>query len=157
MISKILVALDYLADTPQIFEQALTIAEKFQANLYIFHGVEPQLNTVPEMSAMAAYGGLLDAQSLSLREKEFENNITEMSAWLQALAKQASDRHIPVEVNYKIGEPKVEICNAAKESEADLIIVGRRGLRGISEVLIGSVSSYVVHHAPCSVMVVQHQ
>ncbi|OKH19583.1 universal stress protein [[Limnothrix rosea] IAM M-220] len=157
MISKILVALDYLADTPQIFEQALTVAEKFEASLHIFHCVEPQLNTVPEVGAMAAYGGLLDANTIALRERDFETGITEMSAWLQALAKQASDRQIPVEADYKIGEPKHEICNIAKTAGVDLVIIGRRGLSGLSEVIMGSVSSYVVHHAPCSVMVVQHQ
>lgn len=157
MISKILVALDYLADTPQIFEQALTVAEKFEANLRIFHCVEPQLNTIPEVGAMAAYGGMLDANTIALREREFETSLTEVSAWLQALAKQAGDRQITVETEYKIGEPKQEICHAAQAAGTDLIIIGRRGLSGLSEVLMGSVSSYVVHHAPCSVMVVQHQ
>ena len=157
MISKILVALDYLADTPQIFEEALTLAEKFQAELHIFHGVEPQLNAIPEVSAMAVYGGLLNSEAVAVREKVFETNLTEVSAWLQALAQQASDRQITAEVSYKIGEPKVDICTTAKQIEADLIIVGRRGLQGISEMVLGSVSSYIVHHAPCSVMVVQHQ
>ena len=39
--------------------------------------------------------------------------------------------------------------------EADLIVIGRRGHQGLSEILLGSVSNYVVHHAPCSVLVVQ--
>ncbi len=157
MISKILVALDYLAETPQIFEQALTAAEKYGADLHIFHCVEPQLTTVPEVGAMAAYGGLLDTNTITLREREFATNLTEVSAWLEALAQQAGDRHITVETTYKVGEPKHEICELAKKVNADLVIVGRRGLSGLSEVILGSVSSYVVHHAPCSVMVVQHQ
>ena len=157
MISRIFVAVDYLADTPQIFEQALTIAEKFQAPLNIFHCVEAQSTVVPEVSAMAAYGGMLDAQSVTMREKDLENTIAEVSAWLTALAKQAGDRQIMAETNYKIGDPKVEICQAATEWNADLVIVGRRGLSGLSEMFLGSVSSYVVHHAACSIMVVQHQ
>ena len=157
MITKIFVALDYLADTPQIFEQALELAEKYQASLNIFHCMEVQTNVVPEVSAMAAYGGLLNAQSVVIQEKELETSIAEVSAWLNALAKQASDRHIVAETNHKIGEPKVEICREAKTWNADLIIVGRRGLSGISEMLMGSVSSYVVHHADCSVLVAQHQ
>ncbi|NEO28803.1 MAG: universal stress protein, partial [Kamptonema sp. SIO4C4] len=35
------------------------------------------------------------------------------------------------------------------------VIIGRRGRVGLSEILLGSVSNYVLHHAPCAVMVVQ--
>ncbi len=38
---------------------------------------------------------------------------------------------------------------------ADLIVLGRRGRTGLAEALLGSVSNYVLHHAPCSVLVVQ--
>ncbi|MEO0350033.1 MAG: universal stress protein, partial [Cyanobacteria bacterium P01_A01_bin.15] len=38
---------------------------------------------------------------------------------------------------------------------ADLIMMGRRGRSGFSELLLGSVSNYVMHHAPCSVLTVQ--
>ncbi|WP_442949349.1 universal stress protein [Nostoc sp.] len=40
---------------------------------------------------------------------------------------------------------------------ADLIVLGRRGLKGFAELLAGSVSNHVVHHSPCSVLVVQGQ
>jgi nucleotide-binding universal stress UspA family protein len=39
--------------------------------------------------------------------------------------------------------------------EADLIIVGRKDRSGLEELLLGSVSSDVVHHAPCAVLVTQ--
>ena len=48
------------------------------------------------------------------------------------------------------------ICNAAISWQADLIIMGRRGRTGLSELFLGSVSNYVLHHAPCAVLVVQH-
>jgi nucleotide-binding universal stress UspA family protein len=38
---------------------------------------------------------------------------------------------------------------------ADLIVMGRRGVSGMHELFLGSVSNYVTHHAPCSVLVVQ--
>ncbi|NJN72511.1 MAG: universal stress protein [Limnothrix sp. RL_2_0] len=62
-----------------------------------------------------------------------------------------------VKVDYKVGESREEICIAAKEWNADMVVIGRRGLKGLSEILLGSVSNYIVHHAPCSVMVVQHE
>jgi nucleotide-binding universal stress UspA family protein len=38
---------------------------------------------------------------------------------------------------------------------ADLLVVGSQGHGGFAEVLLGSVSQYCVHHAPCSVLVIQ--
>jgi nucleotide-binding universal stress UspA family protein len=52
------------------------------------------------------------------------------------------------------GAPDREIIERAKEWEAELIVVGSHG-RGFWGRLLGSVSDGVVHHAPCSVMVVR--
>jgi len=47
------------------------------------------------------------------------------------------------------------ILRVAEREKADLIVVGSRGLRGITEVLLGSVSSGVLHHASCPVLIVR--
>ncbi len=52
------------------------------------------------------------------------------------------------------GQPADVICLEAKN--ADLVVVGSRGLGGFRGLLIGSVSQQVVHHAPCPVVVVPH-
>ena len=48
-----------------------------------------------------------------------------------------------------------EICKLAQEWNADLIVMGRRGHSILSELVLGSVSSYVIHRAHCSVHIVQ--
>lgn len=53
------------------------------------------------------------------------------------------------------GYPADVIIKEAKHIQADLIIIGSRGLRGINRFLLGSVSRKVVRHAPCSVLVVK--
>lgn len=52
------------------------------------------------------------------------------------------------------GEPATEIVAAARAAEADLVVVGRRGLGGVTELLLGSVSQKVLHHAAGDVLVV---
>ncbi len=53
------------------------------------------------------------------------------------------------------GEPAAEIVRLAHIHQAQLIILGSRGLVGVSRILQGSVSAQVVEEAPCSVFVVK--
>jgi len=54
-----------------------------------------------------------------------------------------------------MGDPGRWIRDLAHSWEADLIVLGRRGLTGVAEMFLGSVSNYIVHHVGCSVLVVQ--
>jgi nucleotide-binding universal stress UspA family protein len=53
------------------------------------------------------------------------------------------------------GDPVDTICRCAEELNADLVIVGNRGLGGVGGLVLGSVSERVVHKCPRSVMVVK--
>lgn len=53
------------------------------------------------------------------------------------------------------GHEAQEILKAARRTRADLIVVGSRGLTGLRRLLLGGVSHKVVHHAPCSVLVIR--
>ena len=64
-----------------------------------------------------------------------------------------SERGIETELHEAQGDPGVVIVQAGKD--ADLIIVGSRGLNPVQRMLLGSVSSKVVHRATCDVLVVR--
>jgi len=53
------------------------------------------------------------------------------------------------------GDPRIALIDAAKSERADMIVVGSHGRSGISKLLIGSVASHIVTHAPCTVVVVK--
>jgi nucleotide-binding universal stress UspA family protein len=53
------------------------------------------------------------------------------------------------------GNPADVIVQEAEDSGADLIVVGTRGSNAAKRLLMGSVSTNVVHHAPCDVLVVR--
>jgi nucleotide-binding universal stress UspA family protein len=60
-----------------------------------------------------------------------------------------------VEPAPKLGKPADEILNVAQQRKADLIVTGAKGLGAIGRFLLGSVSTRVVQHATCSVLVVR--
>jgi nucleotide-binding universal stress UspA family protein len=73
---------------------------------------------------------------------------------LQSLSAQANTAGVNTEFTQNTGNAGRMICELATVWNADLIIMGRRGRSGIAEFFLGSVSNYVLHHAPCSVQIV---
>ncbi|CAL9204004.1 unnamed protein product [Musa hybrid cultivar] len=53
------------------------------------------------------------------------------------------------------GDPKEMICQFAEQMQADLLVVGSRGLSKIRRAILGSVSDYCAHHATCPVLIVK--
>jgi nucleotide-binding universal stress UspA family protein len=62
---------------------------------------------------------------------------------------------IATEARVVTGDPREVLIAEARSSGADLIVVGSHGRTGLTKMLLGSVASHVVTHAPCSVMVVK--
>jgi nucleotide-binding universal stress UspA family protein len=54
-----------------------------------------------------------------------------------------------------MGRPERTLVRVAERDEVDLVVVGHRGIGGVTRALLGSVSEHVAHHAPCSVLVVR--
>jgi nucleotide-binding universal stress UspA family protein len=59
---------------------------------------------------------------------------------------------IESEGHAKSGDAANAICDVATEVDADLIVVGNKGMSGMRRVL-GSVPNSVAHHAPCDVLI----
>jgi nucleotide-binding universal stress UspA family protein len=74
---------------------------------------------------------------------------------VQRAARDALSKGVEVETHVREGQPAEVIIDVANQEQADLIVVGSRGLTGIKRYLLGSVSSKVSEHAPCSVMIVR--
>jgi nucleotide-binding universal stress UspA family protein len=76
---------------------------------------------------------------------------------LQAHAEDQADalrQHgLAVEVEVVVGDPADFLIERARELFADLIVVGNRGRGPVASVVLGSVSAYLVDHAPCPVLV----
>lgn len=158
---KILVAIDDSVLGSAVFTAALELALSNQAVIKLLHCISVDVVTDPTASPTFDVGlslGALnnnDYQTYQTQQMLMERQIETAEAVLKRYHDEATRHGVPVESNYEVGEAGHKLCEAAKDWGADLVVVGRQGLTGLSEALLGSVSNYVVHHAPCSVLVIQ--
>ncbi|NJL84166.1 MAG: universal stress protein [Chloroflexaceae bacterium] len=156
---KILVAIAETAEVADVFEQALQLTDAFGGTLLIFHCLQQTPLDLHESSTFAGLGGyssIYTADMLELEQQLAEETLNKLLVWLQTCVDKASRAGVAAQFDYRTGNPGPQICEQAQTWGADLIIVGRRGRTGLQEMVFGSVSNYVLHHAPCSVLVVQH-
>ncbi|HEY9637269.1 MAG TPA: universal stress protein [Coleofasciculaceae cyanobacterium] len=161
LFQKILVAIDDSSLSSFVFAAALELAQSNKAVMRLHSSLSSDIvseSTPPMMLDVSLPLGLVNTdeyQSFQTQQVLIEKQIEEAKAILKRYCDEAINHGVPTESNYEVGDPGHEICKAAKEWHADLIVVGRRGLTGLTEAILGSVSNYVVHHAPCSVLVIQ--
>jgi nucleotide-binding universal stress UspA family protein len=74
---------------------------------------------------------------------------------LDAAAAKARAAGVEVRTHPVQDDPADAILNVAEEVDADLIVVGNKGMTGARRYLLGSVPNNVSHHAPCSVIIVR--
>jgi nucleotide-binding universal stress UspA family protein len=74
---------------------------------------------------------------------------------LEAAAAVAREAGVEVDLYPRQGDPADAILDVAEEQEADLIVVGNKGMTGAKRFLLGSVPNKVSHHAPCSVLIIR--
>lgn len=137
---KILVALDDSSSSAEVFKQALTIARAIEAQLMILQVLED----IPVAQVKVGGNVAIDKPSTPIEQK----------VDLQAYINQAKLVGVEAEMTQSHGTPSQVICDWAWAWHADLIVIGRRGQTTISDWILGSVSTYVSQHSPCSVLLV---
>lgn len=78
-------------------------------------------------------------------------------ALLKRLSRKLKNRNIPRTMLLGEGEAKRKIPKKAEKLGVDMIVMGRRGMNKAKRLYVGSVSQYVVEHAPCAVCVVKEE
>jgi nucleotide-binding universal stress UspA family protein len=157
MLNKILVALDRSTASRTVLQNALVLAQATQAQLLLLHVLSPEDQGSPGLEALtgAGYYQMLETENIKLYQQRWQAYVDESLAELQAAADEANQMGIPTEMKQLSGQPGQMISQEAEDWGAELIVLGRRGHSGLSELILGSVSNYVVHHAHCSVFIVQ--
>ncbi len=144
---KILLATDGSAQS----QAAIDMLKNFSFKL----GDEMKIVSVVDMAvpmAIDIYGGYLpDTTEMEKTAREHaEKVLSETCERLEGICK-----NLTVTSDVLFGSPESRIVETAEEWGSDLIVVGSHGYSRWERLLLGSVSQSVVHHAPCSVMVVR--
>lgn len=157
MYQKILVAMDQSETSQYVFEQSVFLAKASDAELMLLHVLSPledpylsPVFTQPDSIYPSVQTAPIDSYM-----REWEELKKQRLDWLRSLSDTAVNAGVKAESTLNLGDAGRIICEVARNWPADLIIVGRRGRTGISEFLLGSVSNYALHHAPCSMLIVQ--
>lgn len=156
MISHILVAIDRSAASHRAFETALDMAKGLGSVLTLVHALDifdPASPKRPQV-LVNSYSMDLDRLLRESYEKQWAEFVDHYESLLKQKQEEARDVGVSARYLHPYGRPGPAICKVAKEMHADLIVVGSRGRKGLSEMILGSVSNYIMHHAPCSVMVI---
>ena len=136
----VLAAVDFSAETGVILHKAAEISRSSGAGLTLFHAVECSDALYASDMVMP-----VDFELCEEMEKKAKNHLLE-------LVKKLELEDVVVRVS--IGVAKHEIIRAAKEAEADIIVLGSHGRHGI-QLLLGSTATGVLHLAPCDVLAVR--
>jgi nucleotide-binding universal stress UspA family protein len=135
----ILVATDFSATADVALEWALEIARLHGARIHLVHGL-----LLP--SQMTDY----IPSPPNLAEEIRQAALTR----LDETANRVREAGIGVTTDLKLGVPSRSIVETAEAEEADLVILGTRGLTGVEHLLLGSTAERVVQHASCPVLAV---
>src|SRR4051812_12641369 len=137
----IVVGTDGSPSADRAVEQAATLAKMMGARLELVSGYRRD-------------------HSVGLSGGTYAGDVTEEArkaadVCLEQTAKRLRADGFEVETHCMVGDPADSLIGVAELTNADLIVVGSKGMQGGRRFLLGNVPNKVSHHAPCSVMIVR--
>jgi nucleotide-binding universal stress UspA family protein len=146
---RIIVAVDGSDNSMRAAKVAVVMAQRFESELTALHVIPTAHYAVSLTTGGVAPSGVFE------KSNEYERSMGErVVAGVVDLAKSAKVE-VRTEVQEPVGSIVEGITDYARGEHADLIVIGTRGLGGFKKLVIGSVSSGIVSHAHCSVLVVR--
>ena len=141
MYKNILIAIDGSEHSYKALDQGLKLGKSFGSNLHI-------LSVTPEDQIISMGSGVYSDQMVEEITKAHEESLHDV---------RETTADYPNEINYvhRLGKVDREILSYAKLNNITLIIIGNRGLGGISRTLLGSISTKIVNTSDISVLVVK--
>ena len=144
MFNKLVVGTDGSETADEAVRKAADLARTSGANLHIVSAYEP-----------VAPARLREEAVEVPKDLEWAiNPRQDVDATLER-AKGIAGDGVEVQTYARQGDPADAILDVAEEIEADLIVVGNKGMTGARRFLLGSVPNRISHHAPCAVLIIR--
>jgi nucleotide-binding universal stress UspA family protein len=141
MFTKILVPVDGSDNSYRALEAALVLSEKLGSNISV-------VNVMEQVPITHIESEKLLSELLEAYKKENQEILSKCSD----IARQ---KGIAIKTVLLHGNPAPVILDYSKKENFDLVIMGSRGMGKFKELIIGSVSSKIVHHSPCAIMIIR--
>lgn len=145
MFGSIVVGTDGSETATEAVRQAVALAKPLGARVQIVSAYEPVSDTRLREEAQQAPADL----------QWMVNPREDVDATLEEAADEARKAGVNVQTFARQGDPADAILDVAEENDADLIVVGNKGMTGAKRFLLGSVPNKVSHHAPCAVLIIR--
>ncbi|HWV84055.1 MAG TPA: universal stress protein [Capillimicrobium sp.] len=145
MFKSIVVGTDGSETASEAVRQAVELARGIGAKIQLVSAYEP----VPESRLRE------EQQQVPQDVQWMVNPREDVDATLGDAAEMVRTAGVEVETYARQGDPADAILDVAEETDADLIVVGNKGMTGAKRFLLGSVPNKVSHHAPCSVLIIR--
>ena len=141
MFTNILVPVDGSDNSYRALDAALLLSEKLGSNITVIH--------VMEQIPITHIGSekLLN-EFLQAYKKENQDILSKCS-------EIAAQKGLTINTFLLEGNPASAILDFSKKEKFDLLIMGRRGLGKFKELILGSISSKIVHHSPSAVLLIR--
>jgi nucleotide-binding universal stress UspA family protein len=137
----IVVGIDFAAQGDQAFATAWDLTRARDAEIHLLHA----LGKVPARPATG--------RNIILVQSKLEKNAIRLRSYVEERFLTAAQRRGNLILHVRFGAPDKAIIQLAVDVNADLIVVGSRGLHGMQKLVLGSVGESVVKTAPCGVLV----
>jgi nucleotide-binding universal stress UspA family protein len=145
VIRSIVVGTDGSDTASEAVRQATGLALKLGARVYLVSAYEP----VPESRLRDERLQVPDDLQWTINPR------ADVDRTLEQGAAGMREAGVQVETLAREGDPADAILDVAEEREADMIVVGNKGMTGAKRFLLGSVPNKISHHAPCSVLIIR--
>jgi nucleotide-binding universal stress UspA family protein len=149
MVSKILAAFDGSEPSERALKIALEIGKAMGVEIHAVYVFKP--GDFPGLSPGISRLGGREDRALETFARTVREEREKME---KRIADVAAEFSVSVRTHEMIGDPREEILRFAGIIDADLIVMGSRGRGGITQLLLGSVSSYVVQRSTVATLVV---
>jgi nucleotide-binding universal stress UspA family protein len=145
MFARIVVGTDGSETAKQAVREATELAKYTGATLDVVSAFEPVASSRLREERLQAPSDIEHAV----------NPHEDVNAILAEAERDVNESDVKVRTFARQGEAADAILDVAEEENADLIVVGNKGMTGAKRFLLGSVPNKVSHHAPCSVLIVR--